>query len=396
MKKILKTIFIIILIGGFALFLFWLINPGRAPIENNFITKVRNFSPFGNDDVTIDTDFENIGTNNVDNGVLSEDRELPNVEMVYSSPVGGYTLIDSGTTTMVRVVDRATGHIIDINPTTKQQTRISNTTLPGITEAIWFNDGKSVLMRYTREQSDVIETLLVSNLRTDGGETAGTYLEENILHIKPISNTEIAYVVPQGFGSKVNIYNVTDDSITNVLTSTIQGWRIIGSSKFGLYLQTKASYITPGYIYFLSKKDGSLTKIYSGVAGLNALISEDNASIFITGGGNNAYSLLLDQNYGSDRIVEVNTVADKCVYTENNSLYCGIPTQFPQNMPDDWYMGITSFTDQIWNIQTDGRTSFITNLQNTDAVKLETSSNEELFFVNKKNGTVWIVRLFQL
>lgn len=399
MKKILKTIFILILISGFALFLFWLINPGRAPIENNFISRVRDFSPFGGNsgDVVIDTDFENQNTNNEPDGVLPADRELPNIEMVYSSPVGGYTTISNGTSTIVRVVDRATGHIIDINPTTKEQTRISNTTLPGIMEAIWFNNGKSVLMRYTREQSDVIETLLVSNLRTDGGETSGTYLEENITNIKPLSTNEIAYVVPQGFGSKVNIYNISSDSVSNILTSTIQGWKILGSNNSGLFLQTNASYTSLGYIYFLSRKDGSLTKIYGGVTGLNALVSNDTSNILITTGGTNAYSLFIDQNFGTETLVEINTVTDKCTYAADNTyVFCGVPSQFPQNIPDNWYMGLTSFNDQVWKIQNDGTVSFVTGLQNIDVIKPKISENEEFFFVNKKNGTVWIIRLNQL
>ena len=396
MKKLFKTIFIIILIGGFALFIFWLVNPDSIPTQNNFITKIRDFSPFGTSSQDImENDFQN--QINTQNEILPADRELPNIEMVYSSPVGGYTIINTGTSTTVRVVDRATGHIIDINPITKERVRISNTTLPSITEAIWFNNSNSVILRYVKDQSDLIETLLVSNLKTNGEDTVGSYLEENITDIKPLNSSEIAYVVPQGFGSKINIYNINQNSVTTVLTSTIQEWKVVGSNKSGIYLQTKASYTSPGYIFFLSRKDGSLIKIYSGFTGLNALISGNTSKIFLTTGGSNASSLILDQDFGTTTFSETKTIASKCTYTKDSlTIYCGVSDKFPENMPDIWYMGLTSLNDQIWSIQTDGKISFISNLPSIDVIKPEISENNELFFINKKNGTVWIVRLNQL
>ncbi|PIR37268.1 MAG: hypothetical protein COV34_03540 [Candidatus Zambryskibacteria bacterium CG10_big_fil_rev_8_21_14_0_10_42_12] len=396
MKKTLKFILILALIGGFALFIFWLINPGRTPIQNGFISKVRDFNPFGGDstDSFEDTNTEGSFFEGGNEVTEDSDRVLPAIEMIYSSPVGGYTLLGDGSSTTVRVVDRATGHIIDINTITKEQKRISNTTLPGIIEATWFNEGKGVVMRYLKESSDVIETLIISNLSTTGEDTAGTYLEENIASIKPISNTEIAYIIPSDSGSGIKIYNTSANTTETLLTSTIREWKILGGNKNGIYVQTKASYSAPGYVYRLTRPRGELLNVLQGRSGLNAILSNDQSTLFATTAGNDPINYIFDQNFDESSIVDMQTIADKCVFTSNEELYCGVPIRFPTHMPDVWYMGTATLADQIWKTDTDGTTTFITGLQNIDIIKPQLSENEEqFFFTNKSNGSVWIVRL---
>ena len=400
-KKVLKTILILILIGGFALFIFWLINPGQAPIQNNFISKVREFNPFSGTGNILGDNFDSTpGVFEGGEEISEEEREriLPNIEMVYSSPVGGYTVLGSGASTTVRVVDRATGHIIDIDTRTKEQVRISNTTLPGIIEAIWFNEGKGVIMRYLRESSDVIETLVISNLSTTGGETAGTYLEENISSIKPISNTEMAYIVPSGFGSNIKVYDTQKNTSAQVYNSTLQEIMVVGGNRNNIFVQTKASYASPGYLYAVSRKNNSITKVLNGINGFNVLLSPDTSTILATTGGDSPFSYIYDQNLGTTNVVDVNTVSSKCVFARKTTeVHCGVPTRFPDNMPDSWYMGLTPRADQIWEISSEGNLTFVTGLQNIDVIKPQLSEDDgQLFFVNKNNGSVWVVRLTQL
>lgn len=402
MKKTLKIIFIILIIAGFAMFLIWLLSPKGQSENQNFIETVREFLPFGTNQDIIEIDNPSddpfiFPEDNTNNPTDNREGNLPDIEVIYNLPVGGYAVLGNGTSTTIRVVDRAKGHIIDIDTQTKEQTRISNTTLPGIIEAILFNEGKSVVMRYLREHSDVIETLVISNLSLNGGDTAGIYLDENIISIKPISATELAYITPAGFGSNIFVYNTQTNSTKNIYFSSLQELRIIGGDKNNIYIQTKASFASTGYVYAVSKKTGRLTKIIDGGRGFNSLLSNDVSKLFITG-TNGALQYIYDQNFLTETVVDMPTVAQKCVFGNTKPiLYCGVPVQFPSEMPDVWYMGIAALTDQLWVSNEDGSTSFLTSLSNIDVIKPQLSANDtHLFFVNKNDGSVWIIRLNQL
>ena len=69
-------------------------------------------------------------------------------------------------------------------------------------------------------------------------------------------------------------------------------------------------------------------------------------------------SELVDTATGETLPLPVATIADKCVWTADDSaIYCGIPVNPSAglNYPDDWYQGAVSFSDRIWRIQVSGR-----------------------------------------
>jgi len=407
MKKALKIILIIILIGGFAWFLWWLMRPDGTPSQNQFITSVREFFPFGEtsqDETTPDT-FPGEDTFFEDGQDTSElrreDADLPNHERVYEKPAAGYTIIGTSTP-IVRVVDRANGHIIDINTQTKNRTRISNTTLPRIREALWFNEGRSVILRFIQENSlDTIETLLITNIFADGENIGGTYLEEGIVSLNPISNSEIAYMVDEGFGSAIRVYNINSGTSETITTSPIKSWHILSGSRNRLYIQTKASYSSPGHTYRLNRNTGALEKVVNPYRGITGILSPDNSHGFFTTGGTESFSFIYNLTSGELTLTELNTIAEKCVFGSDTSIYCGIPSRSTaQDLPDSWYMGRISFNDHIWHINSeDGSYQFVTALseEEVDVIKPQLSDNmQNFFFVDKQTGFVWIVRLSQI
>ena len=67
-----------------------------------------------------------------------------------------------------------------------------------------------------------------------------------------------------------------------------------------------------------------------------------------------------------------------------------------QNYPDAWYQGIVSFDDIFWKIDLISQTSVVLfdpeelGGEKIDGIKLSLSPSENLlFFVNKKNGSLW-------
>ena len=93
---------------------------------------------------------------------------------------------------------------------------------------------------------------------------------------------------------------------------------------------------------------------------------------------------------------------DKCVWSKTNTaIYCSVPGVIPAgNYPDSWYQGEVSFNDSIWKIDT--KTSAFNLLispseslgENIDGINLFLDDKEgNLFFVNKKDSTLWALDL---
>ena len=97
--------------------------------------------------------------------------------------------------------------------------------------------------------------------------------------------------------------------------------------------------------------------------------------------------------------IPVATIADKCVWTSDDSvIYCGIPMNpdASHRYPDDWYQGAAPFSDRIWKIDVAGRYAQLTldfsqaNRGNLDAEALAIDpSRTVLVFVNKNDGSLW-------
>jgi hypothetical protein len=82
-------------------------------------------------------------------------------------------------------------------------------------------------------------------------------------------------------------------------------------------------------------------------------------------------------------------------------LYCGVPQTAPSgSLPDGWYQGVVSFSDDMWmiNTQTGVTTLLVSPLkvagEEIDATKLLLSPDESfLLFVNKKDSAPWSLKL---
>src|SRR5258706_5577502 len=133
---ILVSALIIAIVGGSVWFLFFYKNGQKAV---DLSVTVKEYLPFGtitppsNQNNQTQTE-ENTGTGGRDQSPTSG-----KLRKLVSAPVAGFTII-SGTTTVVRYLEKDTGHIYDINLQGSNQ-RVTNTTIPRVYEAIFANDG---------------------------------------------------------------------------------------------------------------------------------------------------------------------------------------------------------------------------------------------------------------
>ena len=346
-------------------------------------------------------------------------QALPILRQITATPIAGATatttlVSDTSTTTllratMVRYMDRATGNVYDTRVDTMKQTRLSNTTIPKVYEAMWGNGAETVLARYLKEDNATIETFIGKVLPAgeDGGVGAirGSFLPNNIFAatLSP-DKSKLFYMTKGSAGATGISVPLSGEKETILFAFPFSEWLAQWATEENIFLTTKASFDVPGYLYSISsKKQGGLIKIFGGVNGLTTLVNGDGTRVLYSASTRGGFLLYLyDTKSAESKSVFLPTLPEKCVWAKDDvSAYCAIPPSVPRaEYPDAWYQGSVSFSDVFWKIDTaTGAAFFLANPKefgagNIDAVNPFLSDDERyLFFTNKKDMSLWVLEL---
>jgi hypothetical protein len=414
MKKIIiiSSVSLSIIIIGL---LVWFYFSGGAvsPVGSRPSDNLLPFGSGGNADHALTAEQQFISDS--DDTLMFDERGVPVSEIFRLSnvPVAGMVVFERGGRSVVRFVDRATGHIYETalpnasSPTPMVKTKITNTTLPKIYEAHFRPDGNAVLLRSLRNDSDVIEntslvltpptststdavnSVSVANFRSDMGSIAvgaGDTLFYSLKNSGTISSSAF-----------------NNPAVRNIFTSAFTEWRVFAAGN-NLALQTKASSNAAGFAYNLNVSNGSLTKTLGPLVAL--LIKPDNSGsrIFYSyNEGGFMRSAVINLQNRTVTEVSPATLADKCVWSRRSTgmVFCAVPVEsIPSSEPDNWYQGRTSFYDRIWSFNINSEIAQVLAEPHTkyglrlDVIEPQISSNEDyLIFINKSDLSLWALRL---
>lgn len=348
-------------------------------------------------------------------GEAPDKPSLPELRKISPSPTAGIYPFEKSvkgddgkklTRTFLRRVDRTTGNVFDTRMDTMEETRVTNTTIPKIYEAVWAGNENSPILRYLRDDGETIETFLSKITEgvdgKDGGLT-GTFLPQDIksLALSPKKDRFFYLSVSSGEaqGTVVNL----DGKKSTVFRYPFTEWLTNWPSENVITLATKPSGKTPGFVYSITPSGGNLTKIIGGINGLTALMSPDGKKMIYSESAGGSFSLgLYDLGSAETTAQSAKTLPEKCVWSgDNDVFYCAIPLNPPAALyPDSWYQGVVSFNDVLARV--DVKNGSMTVLvdpeqfvgEKIDAINLVLSKNEDyLFFINKKDLTSWVLEM---
>lgn len=322
-------------------------------------------------------------------------------EIAATTTVGTTTIATKkmvrATSTTLLFVDKITGYIYGYPLETGKVFQISNTVIPGVHDAYFFNNGTRVMMRYIDREKNTVVGLIASVPAVVPTSNAlplisVQYLNAEVSSIALNENKDRAsYVVATEKGSAV--YTVTNKDPVYVTSSPFREWSLsYGGNE--LFVTTKPSAYVEGSTLSLTtfqpeiqEKTGLMSNPTIGGVMLNSMW------------GNKGLLTFLSTN-GSIKLLQVATLAPKCSWGKKYYLVCAIPRVMPtttEGLPDDWFQGRVSFVDDLMVVdiktgshyllyeftQSDGEFD-ITNIALSEA-------HEYLSFTKQQDGTLWLL-----
>jgi hypothetical protein len=192
---------------------------------------------------------------------------------------------------------------------------------------------------------------------------------------------------------------------SQIFSSPFTEWLTSWTNDKMILLNTKPSSEVAGYSYSLDASTGNMQKLYGGSNGLLSTMGPDGKKLLLSENSEGVTYLKI-HTIGDQSPVNtgLRTIADKCAWTTNDTIYCAVPGVMPSEpgtgYPDAWYQGLVSFSDSVWRIDPETiSTDLVSSVSSVgreaiDGISLATDKNGSyLFFINKRDSALWALKL---
>ncbi len=323
-------------------------------------------------------------------------------------PVASATLINMlrPTTTVARFVMADSGHIYDLaldSPGAVAKA-ISNTTIPGITAALWSEGGRGALLQYLDQGS--IKTAHFA-LPAVGSTTPPKvqFLQTGAwsLAVSP-DGAGVAYLLKTGAGADGYIAKADGSGAKRLfsmpLSQLLLSWPAAGT----LLLQSAPAAGVLGGVFAVDNKSGGVSPLLFA-DGITATADRlFNNIIYQTAGGGGKASYALNPKTGSAKPLSFDPLPEQCLFSTASSttLYCAAPLQYVSSTyGDDRRAGLSSAPEGIfaYNVSTARITLVATpggsdGGESADIASLSLSPNDHyLLYIRRGDRSLWGVRL---
>jgi len=374
MKKtlfIILCILVILIVLGTWVYLV-LYGPPKEVTNRDFT----NFDIIGNDREIREQD-----SIDVDSGTSMDARRFWKID---TRPVVGAQY----TQTHIRYVEVGTGHIYEYDLSTHKETLISATTIPKAVRAVFSNDASIVAI--TAITNAGYETIIGEVISEGKINTITLPFGAREIHVSA-SGEEVFYILQNDSGARGYSYNLLKRTSSELFSIPLRDVRIVWGSP--LYVYTTPSYTQSGFVYEV-KNGRTLEFISSGMPGLLVFRYGEGITVSSTRAG--TYRAL--DKVGVEQSIPI--IPEKCVGDdfEPEKIICAAPENSEiQNFPDEWYMGVSSFKDVLWELDTTtGEAVVLINLyvhakENIDVIDMGSNFlGIMLYLINKNDNSLWL------
>lgn len=327
----------------------------------------------------------------------------PRLWQISKTPVAGFGF-DATSTGLILFVERASGNVLQADPSRATIERLTNTLFPKTYDAAIIGEYAILRSIDGNALTTYAGAIAASTSTGEVGTLDGVYLPKNILTIAARDKSTLAYLLQNPHGGSLGVTSdLAGKGQKQFFSSALADWRLIGLKDGVLYLVQKPADGVPGFSFML-QKDGSLSPLISNVPGLMiAPRASSTALLWSSSGGSSLVLFGRTAANASAETLPIKTVAEKCAWGPGSSLiaYCAVPrTLSTSAFLNDWYAGALHTTDAIWKVDVSAGTAeqfFATD--STLALDMENlrfdPSGSYLVFINATDKTLWSLRIAQ-
>jgi hypothetical protein len=302
----------------------------------------------------------------------------------------------------IKYYSAANGNVFKSNFDGSGLMRISSNILPGLLKVLWSPDKSKVIAIFKDGEQ-------VKKYFYDYQTQRSVLLNQNIRYLawSPAENKIVyQYYDPQTEDNNISIANPDGTQWTNILKTRMKNLIVEWPSLEQVSLRTRPSGLAQSVVYTIDLATNNFQKVINETYGLTILWSPLGNKILYSETSSEGKNLKLKiADLAKQTIKELNfvTLPEKCVWSKDNrTLFCAIPKTIPTTaiLPDDYYKGLISFTDDFWriNLDTGEKIQLFETTSETesayDAKELLLSPQENyLLFVNQKDGLLYSLAL---
>lgn len=322
----------------------------------------------------------------------ASERRAPRFWRVTASPVAGASFT-TGSSTRLRYVERASGHVFDADPRTGDVTRITNTLTPRVYEAIVGND--TIVQRILEDGAPATLSGRIGGT-TDGlAELTLSSLGADIEDVVVTSASDLLLIARAGTARHL-IRSAWDGSNPKQLLAIPAGdFRIQDAGGTTVLVERTGSGI-PGAAF---RAGSVLTPIISNILGLSLKAQAKSDNILFSSDDGTRLRLFTKLGQGSVAEVELATSAEKCVWASGTRAYCAAPRgTVPGLFHDRWYRGEIHTEDNWYAVDAAAATAdTLFTIESGTGMDVENPvidpSGEYLAFQNARDKSLWMLRI---
>lgn len=327
----------------------------------------------------------------VDVSDRTETGATQKLKQLTTRPVAGAVFIASG----IRYVEQGTGHIYDIDLQSGKETLKSGTTITQATEALFSKDASYVAITsyISTGKKTIIGT--IQQGQNNSGSIEGVALPLNATEVAFGSATgTINYILKNTLGSSGYAYDIKKEVSTQLFTIPLRDIHVLWGNP--LYVYTTPTAQQKGSVYTVSKNN--LVYVTEGGAGLVVFRYDDGIVTTTLTKENKSFFAISNTSKITEQALPF--IPEKCVQNpaRQHHAYCTTPTESNKGaFPDDWYKGVISYSDVLWNMDiTTGIASPLSEFLTESGREIDASSigtNETgtyIWFINKNDNTLWM------
>lgn len=342
------------------------------------------------------------GDNPLQGGIrIGDDAQKKEDEVVLylisKDPVVGAALSSDGT--RVRYFKQAGGNLFEAEFTGTNETRISNVTIPAIRNVSWAPSKTYAIINFYADG----EMRRLYARYTGTSTVSSAFLPSDIQEItSSLVDDLIVYTTTTGGETILFTARPDNTNIKRITTLPAPDFELLWPTANSIVLKQKSSAYAASFLFTLNPASKLLTRILDKKEGMDVLWAPGKTTfLYMETEREGTRASLHVSSLKEQTVVDLPfiTLPEKCAWApaSDNILFCAIPESIPNktNLPDEWWQGTLSFNDALWriNISTGEREQLLPARQ-FDGINLFLSKDESfLFFTNKKDGSLWGLRL---